>query len=296
VKTGSSFGELALLYSSTRAATVIAGSSSTDTDTNNNLTTVLRVDKHTFRRHILRSQTISLTETKKQLLQDVPFLKDLNDSYIKKLMRHMTPVFYNSGDIAATKGTIGDKFFIIQDGQFVCKDIIVGNKSYEDLYLGPGDYFGERSLITSEPRVANVVCITKGVTLTIDKQTFEKVLGKMSDIIMHAQDIRILGGLPFIHKSLLNDDQLEALSGKVFNKTYSKGEIIFNTGDNVQARIFIVRKGQVIVQSTTDGTDTEIISPGGYFGERTAQMALQNVDGYTIAVLLLPIRRQFGLY
>jgi cAMP-dependent protein kinase regulator len=129
---GSSFGELALLYSSPRAATVIAAAKRT---------TLFRVDKRSFR-HILRNQTISSTETKKQLLHDIAFLKDLGDTNIRKLMRHMTPVFFCPGDVAAQKGTIGDKFFIIQEGEFVCTDVSVGNKNFEDLHLGPGDYFG----------------------------------------------------------------------------------------------------------------------------------------------------------
>ena len=55
-----------------------------------------------------------------------------------------------------------------------------------------GDYFGERALITSEPRAANVIGVTKGTAFSIDRSTFEKVLGDFSKVIMRAQDRRKL--------------------------------------------------------------------------------------------------------
>ena len=129
---GSSFGDLALLYSCPRAATVIAVN-----DTN----TLLRVDQLSFR-HILRSQATKSTADKKKLLMGIPFLQSLPEPSLRKLANKMTPVIFGAGDVVIRKGDEGDKFFVIHEGAFLCKDISISNKRFEDLPLGPGDYFG----------------------------------------------------------------------------------------------------------------------------------------------------------
>ena len=72
---GSSFGELALLYSCPRAATVLAV---------NDKNTLLRVNQRAFR-HILRGQATKSTSDKKKLLMDIPFLQSLPEPSIRKL-------------------------------------------------------------------------------------------------------------------------------------------------------------------------------------------------------------------
>ena len=41
--------------------------------------------------------------------------------------------------------------------------------------MGSGQYFGERALLTSEPRAANVIALTAVKTLFISKDAFEEV-------------------------------------------------------------------------------------------------------------------------
>ena len=47
-------------------------------------------------------------------------------------------------------------------------------------------------MITSEPRAANVIGITKGTAFSIDRSTFELVLGDFSKVILRANDRRKL--------------------------------------------------------------------------------------------------------
>ena len=41
--------------------------------------------------------------------------------------------------------------------------------------MGSGQYFGERALLTSEPRAANVIALTAVKTLFISKDAFKEV-------------------------------------------------------------------------------------------------------------------------
>jgi CRP-like cAMP-binding protein len=64
----------------------------------------------------------------------------------------------------------------------------VGNIRYEDITLEASDYFGEGALISSESRAASVVAMTKGTAFSIDRTTFQKVLGDFSKLIAKSQD------------------------------------------------------------------------------------------------------------
>lgn len=178
---GTSFGELSLLYSCPRAATVKA---------KGNVTT-FRVDQKSFR-SVLQKKNMQTAEQKLDLLKKVEFLKDMEIFDLQKLSSAMTPVSFEPDDCLVKKGDAGDAFFLIQDGEVKVTDITVGTSKFEDASLHAGDYFGERALITSEPRAANVIAVSSGVAMSIDKDTFDKVLGNLSTLILKSQEKRIL--------------------------------------------------------------------------------------------------------
>ena len=52
------------------------------------------------------------------------------------------------GEVLVNKGDEGDTFYVIQEGKVRVTDITIGSTNYEDQTLGPGDYFGERALVS----------------------------------------------------------------------------------------------------------------------------------------------------
>jgi cAMP-dependent protein kinase regulator len=183
---GASFGELALLYACPRAASVRAEAEPTK---------LFRVDQMTFR-SLLQKQTKIMEAEKEQLLRSINFLSEIDESDMKCLGRAMAPKIVEAGDSLVRKGEEGDAFYIIQEGEMTVTDISVGPAKFEDIMLKAGDYFGERALATHEPRAANVTATTKGTAFSIDRTTFEKVLGKFSRVIMKSQDRRCLVSSP----------------------------------------------------------------------------------------------------
>lgn len=179
---GSSFGEMSLLYSCPRAATCIA-----DTPT----TRLFRVDQKTFR-CMMQSQTKESEKKKQKLLHDIKFLEHLSHEDFNRLCSVMTPCVFGTGDYIVKKGERGDSFYVIQEGKVRVTDIVVGKTRYEDVTLEAGDYFGEGALISSEDRAANVVALTKGAAFAIDRKTFQRVLGDFVKVIGKAQDRRRL--------------------------------------------------------------------------------------------------------
>lgn len=260
-----SFGELALLYTCPRAATVMAMSEQTH---------LFRVDQRTFR-YILQDTTKKSEKEKSELLKKVPFFQNLTAEDLEKLSDAMTPRCFEADETLVRKGDDGDEFYVLQEGTVVCKDICVGNTCYADVLLHAGDYFGEYSLIKNGPRVANVVTKSKGVAFTIDRDCFTTVLGDMSTLIVRGQDLRKLNGVNFF-QSLPSEDRL-ALADQVKDQTWSKGEFIVQAGMTCEARLFIVRKGQVRITDCSDCTE-EMIGIDGYFGGRLLELASPAVN------------------
>ena len=61
------------------------------------------------------------------------------------------------------KGEKGDKFFMLQSGRVVCKDIVSSGRPAPDVTLDAGCFFGERALLMDTPRAANVIAASPEV-------------------------------------------------------------------------------------------------------------------------------------
>merc|ERR1712130_412780 len=170
---GTCFGELALMYNSPRAATVVA---SMDSE-------VWVVDRFTFRRIVT-----DLSQTNFQqyvnFLKKVDLLAPLAEYEREKIAEALEPVEFKQGEVVCKQGDDGDAMFIVQDGQLVVtkqeKDQS-GNTNVGD--LGKGDYFGERALMKGEPRAATVTCATAVKALRLDRNAFSLLLGPLEEIM-----------------------------------------------------------------------------------------------------------------
>jgi CRP-like cAMP-binding protein len=187
---GASFGELALLYNCPRAATCLA-----NTDCR-----LWKVDQRTFR-HMLANNTANQQKDIHDVLRKVPFLSELEDRSLVKTSDALTNVSFPAGDRIINKGDVGEVFYILRDGTVKVHDIGFGDSQYVDQVLGPGDWFGERALLTGERRVANVTATSPCSTLCLSRETFEKTLGPLQGLIDHAMKKRVLMGVPILANS-----------------------------------------------------------------------------------------------
>jgi CRP/FNR family transcriptional regulator, cyclic AMP receptor protein len=78
----------------------------------------------------------------------------------------------NADEILIEQGDVGDKLYILIEGNLLVsvKDINVGQRRINT--LGPGDVFGEIAIIRKIPRTARVTAITPCTYLTINSESF----------------------------------------------------------------------------------------------------------------------------
>lgn len=148
---GDSFGELSLVYDSPRAATVKA-----TTDCR-----LWAVDRKTYQ-SILMKLTLDRRELYSNFLKRVPLLSSLNEYERLLIADCVEPRVYDAGQVIVRQGDEGRAFAIIEYGEVICTQKYDDSKPEAKVgTLGPGQYFGEISLLTDRPRVATVTATKK---------------------------------------------------------------------------------------------------------------------------------------
>ena len=147
-KRGGCFGELALLYDSPRAATILATSNST----------VWEVNRNAYRYEIEQASR-SRNDANISFLKKVDLFKPLLKEELILVADALEVIKYRKGTIIIEEGEVGDKFYVIQRG--VCQWSKSDGQSGD--IAAPG-FFGERALRTKSKRAATIIAKTN-VTL-----------------------------------------------------------------------------------------------------------------------------------
>jgi cAMP-dependent protein kinase regulator len=180
---GSIFGELALLYDCPRAATVRA-----DTDCQ-----LYRLSQQDFRL-IQAAHALESIDEAKEMLRHNAMFKDLSEEIISTLAGSLLRRTFKKGDILAKKGDEVLGLGIIKEGYVHGSDISFGSTNYADIRFGPGDSFGEGSLISGTPSAATVIASTDCVMWILTKERFFRILGHLDlkQLVHHAQDVKLV--------------------------------------------------------------------------------------------------------
>jgi CRP-like cAMP-binding protein len=148
---------------------------------------------------------------------------------------------------------------MIKDGTVSVDD--VGDK-FKAQKLGPGSYFGERALMTNEPRAATVTADTHVTILALDKESFQKLLGPLQDLLDYNLSMRVLSSITLFEK--LTTIELDKLCRSFEPESFSAGTVIIQQGDRG-------RKFYVLVSGTAKVVNEEkeiaTLGNGDYFGE-----------------------------
>ena len=102
---------------------------------------------------------------------DVDLFRDLSKTQLKRLASASTEVSHPSGKAVATEGRGALAFHLILEGS-----VTVSKDGRELRTLGPGDYFGEISMIDGRPRSATVTALGPLKAMAIPHQEFEAVI------------------------------------------------------------------------------------------------------------------------
>ncbi|XP_032309961.1 cAMP-dependent protein kinase type I regulatory subunit isoform X2 [Drosophila ananassae] len=173
ISEGGSFGELALIYGTPRAATVRA-----KTDVK-----LWGIDRDSYRR-ILMGSTIRKRKMYEEFLSRVSILESLDKWERLTVADSLETCSFEDGETIVKQGAAGDDFYIILEGcAVVLQQRSEGEEPAEVGRLGSSDYFGEIALLLDRPRAATVVARGPLKCVKLDRARFERVLGPCADIL-----------------------------------------------------------------------------------------------------------------
>jgi CRP-like cAMP-binding protein len=253
-----SFGELALLFNSPRAASVVC-----DTDA-----TVFALDRQIFR-HTLASMSHLNYEVVLKSLDKVPLLKDLAPWQKEKIAQSVQPVHFSEGDVIIQKGEAGNIFYIIAEGVVTCTDTGSGMSALD---LTQGMYFGEIALMKDEPRAATVTAKSEVQLMALDRQGFNELLGPLKDALDHELGVRVLNSISFL--SGLTSKERDRVIQSCTIEQFKEGTQILKQNERGDT-FYIIKKGEAAVWVTDEeGKRAEVakLSQGEYFGEVKASL------------------------
>jgi CRP-like cAMP-binding protein len=112
-----------------------------------------------------------------EALRQVPLLSGLSDGELEGIAGAASEVEFPAGQVLVQPGATGTGMFFITEGTAVV------NTRREQVELGPGQFFGELALISSEAtRTARVRAKTRLRCLALDRASFRALVADYPDV------------------------------------------------------------------------------------------------------------------
>lgn len=111
-----------------------------------------------------------------ELLHSFDLLKELDEKQIDQLATSAQVRFYSKGEMLVQEGNGGDSMYLITKGT---ADVTIRGNNNQDIHVQhklAGDFFGEMSLLTGEPRSATISAVTDVIAVVLKKDAFTSVL------------------------------------------------------------------------------------------------------------------------
>jgi CRP/FNR family transcriptional regulator, cyclic AMP receptor protein len=144
-------------------------------------------------------------------LREIPLFSEMDEQEVAGVRELMDEMKFKPGQVIIREGDVGDLFYVIIEGY---AEVFLRDANGSDVILhmvGPGDFFGELSMLTNEPRTARVRALDHLTALALKRDDFFKFLQTHTSA---AIDVLVeLGGR--LHK---NDIMLRQMASRNVNE------------------------------------------------------------------------------
>lgn len=105
------------------------------------------------------------------ILAQVPLFAGLSRRHLKQIAEHADEIGFAQGQTVVEEDQPGGSFYVILEGEV---KVVRHNRTIAR--MGPGEFFGEISLLDGGPRTATVVAETPVLAVRVFKRSFDKVV------------------------------------------------------------------------------------------------------------------------
>lgn len=201
--------------------------------------------------------------------------RNVTDGQRELIYSCMESIKVKAGTWVIRQGTVGDRFYIVDDGLFEVRIVPDG----EDDLTGEGGHivhqyegsrarhahpsFGELALMHSAPRSASIVAKTDGHLWALHRAAFRQILVQAQD---HRKDLKkVLREIPYF--SELDSDGINKLAALMEDITFGRGDNITEQG-MVGEKMFVMESGSAYSTEIHGGeTRRGNVKAGAYFGD-----------------------------
>lgn len=201
--------------------------------------------------------------------------RNVTDEQKEMIFGVMESVFVKKGTWVIKQGTVGDRFYVIDDGKFEVRIVPDGEEDKDGtggntvhVYEGSVERhahpcFGELALMYSAPRSASIIAQSDGHLWALHRSAFRQVLAQSQD---HRQDLkRTLHKVPVLRK--LDDESISKIATAMDEVTFHRGESIIEQGRSGRT-MYVVHKGQCdcVKRSSSGKVQRGTARTGDFFG------------------------------
>ena len=123
-----------------------------------------------------------MDEESRNMIKKIKLFNGFNEQELEFILEKMEAKLYNPDTLIFNEGEIAGEFYIILSGNVSVFKRDSKNKMYVLAELGPGDSFGEMSLIDQQKRSASVKC---------SQQTTASILSYESVMEIHHTNVEV---------------------------------------------------------------------------------------------------------
>jgi cAMP-dependent protein kinase regulator len=165
------------------------------------------------------------------------------------------------------QGDDGNELFVVESGKLECSKVFNPKDPPRFLkHYGPGEAFGELSLLYNTPRAASIKALTPVVCWVLDRDCFNHIVKdaavkKREKYETILQKVDILSSVEPYEKMQIAD----ALK----SVTFQSGEYVIRQGDWGDV-FYMIAEGTAVALKSYDGLEekeVKIYEEGSYFGE-----------------------------
>jgi small-conductance mechanosensitive channel/CRP-like cAMP-binding protein len=109
------------------------------------------------------------------VISKTELFRPLDDGERVTLADRLVVSRFAPGEVLTRQGEATVSLFVVVSGSLSVR-VMEGGLEREVAQLGPGDFFGEMSLLTGKPRTATVIARTEALTYRLDREAAEELL------------------------------------------------------------------------------------------------------------------------
>ena len=204
----------------------------------------------------------------------VTLLSRLGEREFLSVMEVLEPRIFQPGETIVDEGQPGSSLFAIVEGSVEVVRTLKTGRRRTVAFLGEGDFFGEMSLLSDEPRCATVRAFERTAVLELTRERLERILQRHPSVEEVLRTVyrehlleNALGANPLF--KLLSPARRKALANDFQLCARPTGTPLLEQGREVDALYVLLRGWCRVMHQHPDGRESALrtLGEGDMFGE-----------------------------